>query len=106
MEVLDYVEMLDLSRLFQQWALEEKNITSDQRTKLMLDSADYEAIANFVGSSWRCTLIESPIDVLKFIARNAFPSITARPRLLVTNIVDFHSCLKPKNGVLLEEFRH
>ena len=69
MQSLDYDEMRVLANLFCQWAFEEPKIDADQRTTLIQLSADYEAIADACGPTWKTSenLIDDPVV---FIARH------------------------------------
>lgn len=76
MAVLDYRGMLDLAALFREWALLEANLSSEQRSKLLRQSADCEAVADFCGPDWQASAPEIPLDPLALVARE----LSKRPR--------------------------
>ena len=75
-EELDYEDMIALSGMFRRWALYEQ-FSPENRTGLMLWSADFERIAAWVDEGWRATdPPERPL--LRFLAtleRNASRAI-------------------------------
>lgn len=68
MRTLDYAEMLALAGMYERWALSEETIAPDQRTKLIVWSADYERIAAHVGEGWTAS-DPQPDDPAAFVAR-------------------------------------
>lgn len=66
---LDYADMCNLSELFREWAVNDERLDADQRTKLILQSADYELLAEHCGRSWVATAPETPPDALAFVAQ-------------------------------------
>ena len=69
MATLDYEEMVALSEMYEDWALNEEKLDPDQRTKVILWSADYERIAEHVGPGWKASAPEEPPDLIAFLAR-------------------------------------
>jgi hypothetical protein len=74
---LDCEDMIALSGMFCRWAIYEAKIMSEERTRLIAWSADFERLAVWVGKGWRATNPpEKPL--LKFMAtmeRNASRTI-------------------------------
>jgi len=67
---LDYEDMVALSGMFRRWAVYEPAFTPEQRTGLMMWSADLERIAAWVGKDWRSPPSSCPdMPLLKFIAK-------------------------------------
>ena len=71
MALLDYTEMIRLAVLFEQWAFEEE-LDPEQRTKVLLWAVDYEALAEFVGPTWKASDPNPDETFLNFVARIAF----------------------------------
>ena len=67
MASLSYRDMLALAGMLERWALHSEAISSDDRTMLMLWSADYERIAEFVGPDWESSC-GGAIDAMSFLA--------------------------------------
>ena len=65
---LDYSDMVALSGMFRRWAVHEENIKPILRTKMILWSADLEAIAEWVGRHWRSADPSLDMPILKFLA--------------------------------------
>ena len=65
---LSYEDMLSLANMLHRWALTEDRISPDHRTRLMLLSADYERIAEFVGPGWQA-IEGTACDAMAFLAQ-------------------------------------
>ena len=65
---LSHEEMLALAARFERWALDAEGISPEQRTMLILWSADYERIAEFVGPDWQPPDGGGAIDAMSFLA--------------------------------------
>lgn len=68
MQQLGHAEMVALSRMYERWAFTEERLTPEQRTKLMVWSADYERIAAHVGERWIASDPQAD-DPIAFVAR-------------------------------------
>lgn len=73
MRSLDHAEMLALAGMYERWALSEEDITPDQRTKLIVWSADYERVAAHVGERWTASdpQADDPIAFMAKLERRA-----------------------------------
>lgn len=72
METLDHGEMVALAEMFGNWAINEEGLDDDQRTKVLMWSADYERVAAFAGKAWRASMPGNAVSLVQFVARNAF----------------------------------
>ena len=66
---LDYTEMLALSGLFRQWAIDKNKFKPAQRTELIAMSADFEELAQWAGEGWRASDPSNEASVFRFLAR-------------------------------------
>lgn len=64
---LAYADMLALSGLFRRWALYEDGLDPSTCTRLICWSADYEDIAEWVGSDW---VASDPSGTLTYFITN------------------------------------
>jgi hypothetical protein len=78
LETLDYAHLIALSELFLEWVLDGQ-VGDESATKVMLWSADYEAIAAYVGPSWRATAAPTPPGIMRFLADHALSRDHAVP---------------------------
>ena len=65
---LDYADMVALSEMFRRWAIHESDLTPENNTYLILLSADYERLAEWVGPNWRASDPAGWPTLLKFMA--------------------------------------
>lgn len=80
MRTLGHVEMTALAALYERWALTEERIDPDRRTRVILMSADYEAIAKHAGPGWVATEPDYPDGIIAFIAKRAAGKPARGPR--------------------------
>ena len=64
--ILDYEDMIALSEMFSQWALDGTSFSPERAMELVKWAADYERIADWVGEGW--TAPESSESPEKFVA--------------------------------------
>jgi hypothetical protein len=67
----DYEELIALSGLFRLWALYSPKLSPEQRTEVIGFSADFEALAHWVGESWRASDPSGAMPVFTLLARRA-----------------------------------
>ena len=83
---LDHADMVALAGMFRRWAIYETDVSPERRTELIKYSADYERLAEWVGSDWRArTRVVGRPPLMKFLAMRERET---------DNVVDFG----PRNG--------
>jgi len=65
---LDYADMVALAEAFRRWAVYELDVPPERRTELIKYSADYERLAEWVGSEWRARSKAVKRPLMKFLA--------------------------------------
>ena len=66
---LDHADMVALAGMFRRWAIYETDVTPERRTELIKYSADFERLAEWVGSDWRArTRAVGKPPLMKFLA--------------------------------------
>ncbi len=60
--------MIALADAFRRWAIYEMDLTPERRTELIKYSADYERLAEWVGSQWRAQAKGGRPTLMKLLA--------------------------------------